>query len=77
MPGQKELVKPETILCGHCGGRGECFCPECAPSSDPPGSYRDEFDAGRQEEGQCRKCNGMGRTTLDDKPIGPDDQPLD
>jgi hypothetical protein len=60
-----QSVLRNAVVCRHCHGKGECFCETCAPSRDLPGSYRDDFDSGRQEEGTCSFCGGLGRTEPD------------
>lgn len=57
--------KPRTVVCSHCHGKGECFCRHCGPSIDVEGAHRDDFDTGRQLEGTCRFCAGLGRTSPD------------
>ena len=57
--------------CWHCDGKGECDCPKCALSLETEyrAAYREDFDSGRQMEGTCRICIGLGRLAPDGKPL--------
>jgi len=61
----RRVIPPDAVTCSHCLGEGECYCPTCAPGQDVEGSYREEPDTGRQMEGTCRICNGLGKTNPD------------
>lgn len=65
----KGTVVSAEVKCSHCKGKGHCDCKLCMPGSDVPGSFREEIDTGRQDEGTCYVCNGLGKTNPDGTPL--------
>lgn|GEM_PF-4040148 len=61
----KECSTPTTKECAHCHGTGECQCETCAGSTDLGSACADDVDTGRQNEGTCRYCDGLGRVDLE------------
>lgn len=64
----REIISGPTVPCRHCGGRGECYCPVCSASRGIE-DCREEPDTGRQGEGQCGFCDGLGRTRPSGLPL--------
>ena len=65
------LEEPATVTCSHCLGQGECVCALCWPSPDA-GMDCNDFDTGRQDEGTCRFCKGLGETFANGEPLIPE-----
>lgn len=61
----------DTVVCPHCKGKGRCTCERCMAFRDgiPGQDFRDEPDTGRQNEGDCYICNGLGKVLPDGQAI--------
>lgn len=57
-----------TMTCGHCHGSGQ---DSMNPGKDISrgGAFGDEVDTGRQEQGQCRYCDGFGKVLLNGRSL--------
>jgi len=71
MSNTNSVVVPqgETIVCEHCQGKGECYCPKCMPPFDVEDYSRGSLDPTDPNEGTCSFCNGLGKTDKDGTPL--------